>query len=288
MPDLSPFVVSGLGAASTYVLAGVGLVVLYRASGVLNFAQGAIGALGAFIAWTLIDVGGAQVVGWLAGVSAAVAVSLIYGRLLAPRLAHSDPVVRSVATLAFALILLGSIEFLWGETPRRLRLPIDTMGIEIFAVRITFPRALALVTAIVTTLAVAAFLRYSRMGLSMRALANNRELSALLGVRVLQADAWAWTISGLLAGASGLMLANLERLSGIALTFQVIPAVAAAVIGRFKSLPATVAGGTLIGVAEALLTPFPDVAPYRSAVAFAIAVVALLWIQRRGAPIFGS
>ncbi len=62
-------------------------------------------------------------------------------------------------------------------------------------------------------------------------------------------------ISGVLAGVSGILLADLQRLSGIALTFAVIPAIAAAVIGRFSSLPATVAGGLVIGVCEALLTP---------------------------------
>ena len=68
------------------------------------------------------------------------------------------------------------------------------------------------------------FLARSRLGLQMRALANNRDLSAMLGVRVLRADGYAWVISGALAGVSGILLADLQRLSGIALTFAVIPA----------------------------------------------------------------
>lgn len=115
----------------------------------------------------------------------------------------------------------------------------------------------------------------------MRALASSRELSAMLGVRVFRVDGWAWVISGVLAGVSGILLADLQRLSGQALTFAVIPAIAAAVVGRFASLPATVAGGLAIGVCEALLTPVPIVGPFRTAVPFLFAVGAMLWMQRR-------
>lgn len=281
MPDLAPFLVSGLGTGAVYVLSGVGLVVLFRASGVLNFAHGAIAALAAFITWSISDAGGDQVVAWVAGVLAAALTSFVYGRYLGSRLAYSDPVVRAVATLSFALILLGVMSYVWGESPRRLRLPFDTMGFELLGVRVTYTRVLALSLAITATLAIVLFLGRTRLGLSMRALANNRDLSALLGVRVLRADAWAWIISGALAGVSGLMLANLQRVSPLALTFMVIPAIAAAVMGRLTSLFGTVVGGLLIGVAEAVLTPFPAVAPYRSAVPFVIAAAALLWMQRR-------
>ena len=224
----------GLATAATYVLAAVGIVVLYRASGVVNFAQGAVGALAAFVSWAIVQHGGPDVVGWIAGVLCAVALSLFYGRVLAPRLAYGDPVMRAVATLSFALILLGFIDYVWGEMPRKLRLPTDTDGFEMLGVRITYTRAVAFGIAVAATIAIMTFLAKSRLGLQMRALANNRDLSAMLGVRVLRADGYAWVISGALAGVSGILLADLQRLSGIALTFAVIPAIAAAVIGALR------------------------------------------------------
>jgi branched-chain amino acid transport system permease protein len=183
--------------------------------------------------------------------------------------------------LSFALILLGFMGYVWGEAPRRLRLPTDTMSFELLGVRVTVTRAVAFALAVLATVGVMLFLARSRLGLQMRALANNRDLSALLGVRVLRADAFAWVISGTLAGISGILLADLQRLSGQTLTFVVIPAIAAAVIGRFTSLPATVAGGVAIGVCEALLTPVPVIGPFRTAVPFLFAVAALLWMQRK-------
>jgi branched-subunit amino acid ABC-type transport system permease component len=281
MPDFTPFLVSGLATAATYVLSAVGIVVLYRASGVVNFSQGALGALAAFVSWSIVEHGGPEPVAWCAGVFVSTALAFLYGRALAPRLAFSDPVMRAVATLSVALILLGFMGYVWGELPRRLRLPTDTMSFELIGVRVTATRAVAFALAVLATVAVMVFLARSRLGLQMRALANNRDLSALLGVRVLRADGYAWVISGGLAGVSGILLADLQRLSGQTLTFAVIPAISAAVIGRFSSLPATVAGGVAIGVCEALLTPVPVVGPFRTAVPFVFAVAALLWMQRR-------
>jgi branched-chain amino acid transport system permease protein len=281
MPDFMPFLVSGLATAATYVLSAVGIVVLYRASGVVNFSQGALGALAAFVSWSIVEHGGPEPVAWCAGVFVSTALAFLYGRALAPRLAFSDPVIRAVATLSVALILLGFMGYVWGELPRRLRLPTDTMSFELIGVRVTATRAVTFALAVLATVAVMVFLARSRLGLQMRALANNRDLSALLGVRVLRADGYAWVISGGLAGVSGILLADLQRLSGQTLTFAVVPAISAAVIGRFSSLPATVAGGVAIGVCEALLTPVPVVGPFRTAVPFVFAVAALLWMQRR-------
>ena len=284
MPDFTPFLVSGLALAATYVLSAVGIVVLYRASGVVNFAQGAVGALAAFISWSIVERGGPESLSWLVGVAVATIVSVAYGRLIATRLVSTDPITRAVATLSFALILLGFMGYLWGEAPRRLRLPTDTMSFELLGVRVTLTRAIAFGLGVSVTALVMLFLSRSRMGLQMRALASNRELSAMLGVRVFRIDGWAWVISGVLAGVSGVLLADLQRLSGQTLTFAVIPAIAAAVIGRFASLPATVAGALAIGVCEALLTPVPVIGPFRSATPFIFAVGAMLWMQRK--PVF--
>ncbi len=286
MPDFTPFLVSGLATAATYVLSGVGIVVLYRASGVVNFAQGAVGALAAFISWSIVEHGGPPAWSWVAGVTAAALVSLFYGRVIAPRLAYSDPIMRAGATLSFALILLGFMGYVWGEAPRRLRLPTDTMGFELLGVRVTMTRVIAFGLGVLATAAVMLFLALSRVGLQMRALANSRDLSAMLGIHVFRVDGFAWVISGVLAGISGVLLADLQRLSGQTLTFAVIPAIAAAVVGRFASLPATVAGGLAIGVCEALLTPVPIVGPFRTAVPFLFAVAAMLWMQRRTAFVY--
>jgi branched-subunit amino acid ABC-type transport system permease component len=288
VPNLGPFVVSGLATGAVYALSAVAIVILFRASGVVNLAQGAIGALSAIIAWQIGDSGGPPWIGWLAGVIAAMAVSLAYGRLLAPRVAYSDPVVRAVATLGLALVLLGVMDYFWGEYGRVLRLPTDSLGARILDVRVTYTRLITLGLACVVTVGTVFFLGWTRMGLAMRALANRRDISALLGVPVLKVDSWAWVMSGLIAGVSGILLANLARMQPLFLTFMVIPAIAAAIAGRVQSLGIAVVGGLAIGVVEAVGTPFPAFASYRTLTPFVFAIVALIFLQRHGHSLIGG
>jgi branched-chain amino acid transport system permease protein len=282
MLDLMPFFISGIATGAIYVLSGVGIVVLYRASGVLNLAQGAVGALGALIAWSLLDASGNVPLAWGTGIATSIAVSVLYGRFIAPKLSHADAVVRAVATLSFGFILLGLMDFVWGERGRRLALPIDGLGLDLFDVRITYARIASFAIATAITIAVMLLLSKTRLGLSMRALADDRRLSGMLGIRVLTVDVWAWAISGALAGISGLLIANIDRLDPQTLTFLVIPTLAAGMVGRLRSLPLTVCGGALIGILEGLATPFAEISAFRTTIPFIVAAVALLWYQRHG------
>jgi branched-subunit amino acid ABC-type transport system permease component len=288
VPNLGPFIVSGLSSGALYALSAVGLVVLYRASGVVNLAQGAIGALSAIIAWQIDASGGPQWVGWIAGISAATLISLGYGRMIAPRLAYSDPIVRAVATLGLALVILGFMDLFWGEYGRVLRLPTDALGLRILDVRVTYTRLIALGLSLTLTAGTIVFLARTRTGLAMRALANRREISALLGVPILKIDSWAWVMSGVIAGVSGILLANLARMQPLFLTFIVIPAIAAAIAGRMQSLATAVFGGLVIGVVEAIGTPFPGISQYRTLTPFVFAILALIWLQRHGHTLIGS
>jgi branched-chain amino acid transport system permease protein len=275
------FLVAGLAVGAIYALSGVGIVVLYRSTGVLNLAYGAMGAMGAMGAWQLEQWSYPEAVGWAAAILIATVLSLAYGRLIAPRLAYREPVVKAVATLGYALIILGLANYLWVEAPRRLALFTDQMGVAILGVRITGTRAVALIAALAATVGITIFLRRTQMGLLMRALADRRDLSSILGVSVLEVETFAWLFSGVLAGFTGLMFGDLVRPNPGALTFLVIPAIAAAIVGRLESLPMTLAGGLFLGVVETMTTLIKPIAPYRTAAPFVVAALILLWLQRK-------
>jgi branched-chain amino acid transport system permease protein len=274
------FFVAGLAVGAIYALAGVGLVVLYRSTGVLNFAYGAIGALGGMTAWQLQQWHYPEPVVWATSIVISTALSLGYGRLAAPYLAYRDPVVKAVATLGFALAILGISYYFWVEAPRRLSLFTDAMGFRLLGVRITGTRAVAFGATVLIAVVIAVFLKSTKVGLLMRALANRRDLASVLGVPVIKVETYAWLISGVLAGFTGLMFGSLVRPNPGALTFLVIPAIAAAIVGRLRSLPMTLIGGLVIGVAESMSTLVPSIKDYRSAVPFVLAAILLLWMQR--------
>ncbi len=284
MLDLLPFVISGLGAGAVYALSGVGLVVLYRSSGVLNFAFGAIGAVSAFTAWSLLEWHDSLALAFAGAVAVAAAISLLYGLWIAPYLSERDQVVRSVGTLGLALVLMGLTEWYWGESPRRLVLPTDADAFELGQTRLTHTRALTLALAFALMSSIGLLLSKTRLGLQMRAMANERSRSRLLGIRVLRVDTIVWVLCGCLAGVCGVVMGNLVRMQATVLTFMVIPAFAAAIVGRLHSLPITVASGLSIGLIEALAILIPGFASYRSATPFlvALAAILLLRIDRNG------
>jgi branched-chain amino acid transport system permease protein len=274
------FFVSGIAVGSLYALGGIGLVILRRSTGVLNFAYGAIAACSAMVAWQLLDWGIWQPAAWAAAIVTGLGLSLVYGRFLAPNLAHRDASVKAVATLGYLLILLGLMGLLWDDTLRELSLPTDKMAVTLLGVRITVTRMIALGLAIAAVYAISLYLERTRTGLNMRALADNRRHAALLGIPLLQVEGLAWAISGAVAGATGILFGSIVRLEPSVITFMVIPAIAAAVCGRLTSLPMTLAGGLFIGGAESLLTLVPGLTDYRSTAPYVIAGLIILWMQR--------
>jgi len=279
-PLVGLFVVSGLAVGSLYALGGVGLVVLYRTTGVLNFAIGAFGAAGVMTAWQLVQWGWLEPLAWGVALLLATALSLGYGRWIAPLLARRDAVVKAIATLGFALVVLGVTSFLWEDEVRSFTLPTDQMAIRVWGLRVTVTRLIAFSATLLVVIGIWVYLERTRTGLQMRALANEREVSALLGVPILKVETIAWGIAGLIAGFTGLMFGDLIRLEPSIITFMVIPSIAAAICGRLDSLVMVLIGGLSIGVLESLLTLSPELKSVRNVAPFVVAIAVLLMLQQ--------
>ncbi len=281
--DFQPFLVSGLALGGVYALSGVGLVVLYRATGVLYLAFGAVGAMGALIAWSLASAGLPSWVGWLACVLFGGLVTLGYGLLFGPALAARDPLVKAVATLGLTLILFGAMDLLWtasGGESRAITLPTDSGGFMVGQVQVTWTQVISLAAGVLITVGTGVFLRYTRLGTAMRAMANDREITATLGVPVRRVEAAAWLGCGLLGGLAGLLLADLVALDATTLTFLVISSLAAALIARLRSITVTFLAALAIGLVHDLLTPIQALTSYRDMTPFVLAAVALLVLSR--------
>jgi branched-chain amino acid transport system permease protein len=264
--NFEPFIVSGLALGGVYALSGVGLVVLYRATGVLYLAFGAVGALGALTAWSLAQAGAPGWLTWLACIAMTAAVTLGYGTMFGPALAKRDPLVKAVATIGLTLVLYGLMDLLWttsGGQARSLPLPTDGSGFAIGQITVTDTQVIALGAGVALTAATAAFLRFTKLGTAMRAMANDREITATLGVPVRRVEAAAWLGCGILAGIAGLLLADLVALDATTLTFLVISSLAAVLIARLRSIALTFAAAIVVGLLHDLLTPVVSLSNYR-------------------------
>jgi branched-chain amino acid transport system permease protein len=282
------FLVSGLAVGSLYALGGIGIVVLYRATGVLNFSGGAAGAAGAMTAWQLSAWGWWEPLSWIACILVALFITLAYGRFIAPLLAWRETVVKAVATLGFALIVLGLVSFIWIDDPRSIDLPSDNFAFRLMGMRVTGTRLLVVVASVAIVIGIHLFLTLTKVGLQMRSLANDRDLAALLGIPILRVETIAWAIAGMIAGFTGLMFADLIRLEPVVITFMVIPSIAAAICGRLENLTVVLLGGLSMGVIENMLTLSSTFRGVRPIAPFVIAALVLLWYQRGQRLTFGG
>lgn len=281
--ELSQFLVSGLALGGVYALSGVGLVVLYRATGVLYLAFGAVGAMGAFLTFELAEAHAPGWTGWVVCILFAGLATLIYGMIFGPALAGRDPLVRAVATLGLTLILFGAMDLLWPPTSgavRSISLPTDNGGFTVAGLQVSWTQLIALAAGVVLTVGTGLFLRFTKLGTAMRAMANDRVITATLGVPVRRVEAAAWFGCGILAGIAGLLLADLVQLDPTTLTFLVISSLAAALIARLRSITVTFVAAIVIGVVHDLLTPFTALTSYRDMTPFVLAAIALLWVSR--------
>jgi branched-chain amino acid transport system permease protein len=179
------------------------------------------------------------------------------------------------------------MSYFWPPIGRTLTLPTSlppyAHHVGFAGVDVTLTQVIALSFGVLVTLGVAAFLRFTRLGTAMRALADDREITATLGVPVRRVEAAAWLGSGLIAGAAGILLADLVGLDPVNLTVLVVSSLAAALIARLRSLVATMLAGLAVGLSTALLQPillWPNatysVSRYSGAAPFVIAIATLL------------
>lgn len=283
--DFQPFLVTGLALGGVYALSGVGIVVLFRATGVLYLAFGAVGAMGALIAWQAINRWSLpQGVAWLICIAFAAVVTTVFGVIFGPRLADREPLVKAVATLGLALILLGVMDLLWttsGGASRAITFPTDNDTFTISGIDIDYTQVICLAIGIAITIGSTVFLRFTKLGTAMRAMANDREITAMLGVPVDRVLLAAWAGCGVLSGIAGLLLGDLVALDATTLTFLVISSIAAVLIARLRSIPVTFLAALVIGVVSSMATPIQSITNYAGMTPFVLAVAALLVLSGR-------
>jgi ABC-type branched-subunit amino acid transport system ATPase component/branched-subunit amino acid ABC-type transport system permease component len=252
-----PFIILGLTSGSAYGLAGVGLVLTYKTSGVFNFAFGAMGTLGAYVFYGLNVTMGMP---WpLAALLSVVVLGTILGyvfELFARQLARAALAIRIVATLGIVLIVEGY--FLLTRGTESLTFPtfLPARSFRVFGAFVSVSQLVVMGLALVLTLLLYVFFRRTRLGIAMRAVVDDPTLLDLAGTKPTTVRRTAWIIGSVFALLSGILLAQSVNLDPVVLTNLVAQAFAAAAIGAFSSLPVTYAGGLLIGVASAILTKY--------------------------------
>jgi branched-chain amino acid transport system permease protein len=278
MDRLAAYLAAGLSAGSLYALVALGLVLIHRCTRVLNFAHGEVAALGTFVAFTLTSGGVSFWLASLAGMAASAALAVVF------YLAVLEPAQRRgagagaevVLTLGLALLLQGLMLEVWGAEPQRLPLPLaENATVVLGAARFSQLSLITLAVGLASSGVLFLIVQRTRVGLALRALAEDLEAGRTLGLPVRGLLAFAWGLASAFAALAGMLLSGALLLDPFFMLEPCVKGFAAAVLGGLASLPGAVLGGLLLGVAESLAGAYLGVA-FRGTLAFAVIVGVLL------------
>jgi ABC-type branched-subunit amino acid transport system ATPase component/branched-subunit amino acid ABC-type transport system permease component len=257
MHSFLPFIVIGLVSGSVYGLAGTGLVLTYKTSGIFNFAYGSVAAVGVFIFYWLHTTHG---LAWpLAAVIVLLVLSPVEGVLfefLARAIERRTTAVKVVATVGIMLIVYGIGAIWYGSQSLVFPQFLPTTTIKVLGVYLTYAQMIVFAIAVISAASLYYLFRYVRLGIAMRGIVDDADLVALTGENPVRIRRLAWIIGTIFATMAGLLIAPSLGLDVTVITLLVVQAFGAAAIGYFSSLPLTFAGGLLIGVLSALATKY--------------------------------
>jgi branched-chain amino acid transport system permease protein len=272
------FLVAGLSAGSLYALVALGLVLVHRSTRVLNFAHGELATLGTFVAFEFLSRDHPFPAALLLGVcaSAGVAVGFVYAVLVPAQRRGASPLALLILTLGLSQVVHAFVLWRWRAEPERFPFPIaETATRRLGALLVSELSLASFAAGLLGAFLLYVVVQHTRFGLALRALSENVFAAQTLGIPSRAVLAAAWAISAALAVVAGVFLAAQVLLDPFFMLDPFLKGFAAATLGGLDSLPGAVAGGLLLGVAEAL-TGAAIGLEFKNSLAFVVIVVVLL------------
>ncbi|WP_420409141.1 branched-chain amino acid ABC transporter permease [Hoeflea sp.] len=281
---MGAIIVAGLVSGSIYALIASGLSLVWGALGVFNFAHGVLLMAGAFVAWWVSDPAGLGL-GLLTGVMASIlfmifAGALVYRVLVRPWLGTPNAELTVImTTIAGAMFAENLALYLFGGRLKALDQAISGT-VQLFGTTIQAQNLLVIILSPLLLVSLAVFLKRSKYGLAIRAIAENRESARLMGIRTEAMYVTTFAVSAVLAGIAGVMFAGLFSLGPSMGTDPLLRAFLVVVLGGLGSLPGTILAAYLIGLIEALSSYYIGI--YWTPVALFSVLIVILLIRPTG------
>ncbi|MGH2728185.1 MAG: branched-chain amino acid ABC transporter permease, partial [Actinomycetota bacterium] len=293
MPAIFTHALLSLPFIGAYAIFALGIVVIYRASRVLNLAHGAMAVVPAYVADSLVrsgvPIGLALIVAVAFGAGLGVAVEWGFVR----RLRAQGPTAQTVGTVAVTGLLIALTGKIWGTTPKIAPSVFPQGTIKIESSGLLYGDIGLFVTAVLVAAGMFAFFKRTEVGLAMRGAAQNRRAASLMGINPDLAASAAWALGGGLAALAGVMLAAVTNLDPYTLSLQVLPAFVAALVGGLESLPGALWGATVAGLAFGIVPYFKEtpligwIARQNGSAQLVLTVLTLVVMMTRGKRLAG-
>lgn len=283
MTQFVQLTVYGMANGAVLALAALGFVLIYKATSVINFAQGELLLVGAYLFYTaFVLLRLPLVVAVVAGVVAAAVLGVAVERLVLRPLIGENPIAVIMVTIGLAAVLKAVVQMFYGTAPQEMPKVLPAGSVSIAGAPVPLDRLLAVGIAAVVLAAFTAFFRWSRHGIAMRAVADDQQAALVQGISVRRIFALAWALAAVSALIAGILLGDIAEVSQNLASFGLVvfPVV---ILGGLDSVPGTIVGGVVIGLlsqyAEGLSPGASQVVPY-------IALVLILLVRPYG--LFGQ
>ena len=249
---LGDLLASGVAVGAIYGLIAMGFAVIYKSTGLVNFAQGEMTMVVAYLAWTIATtISGNVLVVAFGSIAAAVLLGLLIERvIMRPML--GEPIFASVlVTVALAVILRSTITLIWDAYPHSFELANGRHIVRIGTIGLRGAQAAAIVTLLGMMAGFYVFFRFSKIGVAMRAVAADDRTALLMGISATRIHAIAWAASSVIAGIGGVFFAMIYDLSP-AMYHIGLKSFPATIFGGLDSVIGSGFAGILVGIAENL------------------------------------
>jgi branched-chain amino acid transport system permease protein len=281
----------GLLAGVMYALVALGFVLIYKASGVFNFAQGAMVFFAALTFVSLVEMKWNFWLALLVTLAVMVLLGLVTERVVLRPLVNQSQITLFMATIGLTFVLEGLSQLVWGSQPHGLELGIPDVPIEWLSqqwnINISQFDIFAAVVAGALVAVLAVFFQKTRIGRALRAVADDHQAALAVGIPLQHIWAIVWAVAGFVALVAGLMWGVRNGVQ-FALTFVALKALPVLLIGGFESIPGAIIGGLIIGSTEKLAEVYVGPMVGGGIESWFAYVVALLFLLVRPEGLFGE
>ncbi len=275
MLDFLQTIVSGVAVGSSYALMGLAMVLIYKTSEVVNFAQGEMALVSCFFTYLVLEYHGFP---FYVAFPGALVFSAILGCILefAVLRRAKEPTILGmiIITIGLEMILMGFVSWKFGADPKTMPFPISPYdSVALGEVFVSSLEVLTFFVALAVMAILFFFLRYSKLGVAMKATQQNNMAARLMGIRTNRILMFTWGISSVVGCLAGLLISPMT-MQPYMMWGPMLKGFASAVLGGMTSLPGAVFGAYLIGIIENLFGGYVSI-EFKSVVAFAIVVLVL-------------
>jgi branched-chain amino acid transport system permease protein len=275
-------VAAGIRSGAIYAGLALALVIIYRSTRVINFAQGEMATFTTFICWSLMNHG----LSFWTAFPIVLAIAFVGGvaieRVVIQPVENASVLTIVIVTLGLALLLNGLMSVIWGGANRPFHGPFSTRTIDVGGVPISVQDVGIVVVSFALVALLGLFFRYTKLGLALRAAAVNPDSSRLVGVRVGWMLALGWGIAALLGAVAGMMVAPVVFLDPNMMQTILLYAFAAAVLGGLDSPIGAVVGGIVLGLTITLLERYVGFVGSTLKLPVALLLILVLLLVRPG------